>query len=175
MVQPLPKRIAEALTADDSGSLDEVIRERNPEDLKVLRSVARNPGEEYKPHEQRKALYALGRWADPSLVADIGGVLPTLDAPRRIAAIDALGRLGGVQAAEAVARHAEDDSPQVRKFVVKSLRRIDMGNARAVLGRMAAEGGEERWLRELAREELNLLVTRDRQRPVRGPGVPSVD
>jgi HEAT repeat protein len=155
MAHELPPRIAEALAADDSGPLDQVIRARDPADFEVLRRVARGDGVE--PEAQRKALYALGRWGDPRVLAEIEDVLPGLDIPSRMAAIDALGRLGTDRAVEAVVRYADDDSPQVRKFVVKSLSRIASADARTTLRRMAAAEQEERWLRDLAQESLDAM------------------
>lgn len=155
MTQELPVRIVEAFEAEESGSLDLLIRNRKPEDLAVLRTVARNEEHHFDAPEQRKALYALGRWGDRAAIPDILGALPDLDAPARMAAIEALGRIGGDEEVDAIVEYSEDDSAQVRKFAIKALERIGTRDALAQLRRIATKPGEEDWLRALANQASN--------------------
>jgi HEAT repeat protein len=155
MTQELPVRIVEAFEAEESGCLDLLIRNRKPEDLAVLRTVARNEEHHFDALEQRKALYALGRWGDRTAIPDILRALPDLDAAARIAAIEALGRIGGDEEVDAIAEYSEDDSAQVRKFAIKALERIGTRDALAQLRRIAAKPGEEDWLRALANQASN--------------------
>ena len=102
-----------------------------------------------KREYRNRALYALGRWGDPSIVPDIARVLPELDETERITAIDALGRLGTKQALEAVAKYVSDPSPQVRKFVIRALDRIGGREAQTKLRAIANED-PEKWIQGLA-------------------------
>jgi HEAT repeat protein len=150
MADEIPSGVASALRAEESGVLDAIIAARRPEDLEALRAVARNDEADFESRDQRKALYALGRWGDPALADDIAQVLPRLDPSTRIAAIDALGRLGDAETVPIVMAYADDESPQVRKFVVQALGRIATPGARNELRRIRGAKSEEAWIRELA-------------------------
>lgn len=149
MADEIPSRVASALRAEESGALDAIIAARRPEDLEALRTIARNDDAAFDDRDQRKALYALGRWGDSALADDIVQVLPRLDPPTRIAAIDALGRLGDAETVPIVTAYSDDESPQVRKFVVQALGRIGTPSARDELRRIRGAKTEEAWLREL--------------------------
>ena len=144
-----PKRIDDALRADDSGQLDAIVRTARPEDRAVLRAVALGEAIVDAPNSRVKALYALGRWADPTLPEIVEHIRPTLDERGRIAAVDALGRLGGQPALGIVLRYVQDDSEQVRKTVVKALARIGGDRADTALGRIA-ETDPAPWIRSVA-------------------------
>jgi HEAT repeat protein len=150
MADETPSHVASALRAEESGALDAIIAARRPADLEALRTIAHNDHASFDNRDQRKALYALGRWGDPSLADDIAQVLPRLDPSSRIAAIDALGRLGGPAIVPIVTAYSDDESPQVRKFVVQALGRIGTPNALEELRRIRGAKMEEAWLRELA-------------------------
>lgn len=150
MADEIPSGVVSALRAEESGLLDAIIAARRPEDLDALRRIARNDDAEYDDRDQRKALYALGRWGDPALADDIAQVLPRLDPSTRIAAIDALGRLGDAETVPIVTAYADDESPQVRKFVVQALGRLGTPGARNELQRIRGAKSEEAWIRELA-------------------------
>ena len=68
--------------------------------------------------------------------------------------MDALGRVGSAEAEAAVSSYAEDESPQVRKFVVLALRRIGTPQSRAKLKQMAQQDAEG-WVRKLAAGQLD--------------------
>lgn len=144
----LPVELEEALEAFESGAMDMIIRARRKEHFEALQRLVSTDAAINKRH-RRRAVYALGRWGDASVVPDIQRVLPELDQSERITALDALGRLGTAPAAETVAEYANDPSPQVRKFVVQALGRIGGPEARARLRSIADEDQEE-WLRGLA-------------------------
>jgi HEAT repeat protein len=150
MAEEVPSGVASALRAEESGMLDAIVAARRPEDLEALRAIARNEGAEFDDRDQRKALYALGRWGDAALAEDVVEVLPRLGPSSRIAAIDALGWLGDAEAVPIVAAYSDDESPQVRKFVVQALGRIGTPDARNELRRIRGDDAAEAWLREMA-------------------------
>jgi HEAT repeat protein len=115
--------LQQALDADESCDLDELVRRRRPADFDALLSLLRSGPAREAPHRAR-AIYALGRWGDPAVVGVIRDLLPSLHYDERITAIDALGRLGTDEAVEGILGHANDESLPVRKFVARALGRI---------------------------------------------------
>jgi HEAT repeat protein len=142
-------RIVSALNADESGELDQLLRSGREEDLEALRAVAFGELPIDAPNSRAKAIYALGRWRDPTLPGVLEQILPELDRQSRIAAIDALGRVGDMSNVIIIARYADDDSEQVRKAVVKALARIGGDEANMALQGIA-RGDNSPWIRELA-------------------------
>lgn len=144
----LPTELSRALEADEAEELGEIIRGHRVEHFDVLRKlVSLDP--DVSAEHRRKALYALGRWGDPSVIPDIERVLPNLEEGGRIAGINALGELGTDQALQVVARYGRDPSSQVRKVVVEALGRIGGAEAQRALRAIAEEDPEE-WVRRLA-------------------------
>ncbi len=152
MALSLPRELRIALEAEEAGELNEIIRAHRKDHFDTLRKlVTTDPA---VPKEYRnKALYALGRWGDPRVVPDIERVLPEMDEAGRIAALDALRRLGTDQALETAAGYARDPSPQVRKFAIQALDRIGGPRAQTTLRDIATEDPEE-WIRGLAARNL---------------------
>jgi hypothetical protein len=72
----LPSELTKALEADEAQELNEIIRAHREDDFERLRKLATDPI--VKREYRNKALYALGRWRDPSVVPDIERVLPSL-------------------------------------------------------------------------------------------------
>lgn len=122
-----------ALDSDCGHSLEPILADRRPEDFQALLQAVALPS---KAEYRLKALHLLGRWGEKSAVPVIERVLPELNELERCRAIDALGRLGGSEAQAAVLKHADDHSPQVRKFVVYALTRLDSPKARDTLQRI---------------------------------------
>ncbi len=148
MDNQIPGDLAKALNAFEAGPLDQLIRQKRPEHFEALqRLVSTTPATESR--FRQKALYALGRWGDPSVVPLLVAVLPALADKERMTAIDALGRLGTDDAREAIVSHTADPSPQVRKFVVEALARLGGTEASASQREMAAHDPED-WIRDLA-------------------------
>ena len=148
MDKEIPGDLAEALEAFEAGPLDHLIRQKRPEHLEALKRLASSPSETESRFRQ-KALYALGRWDDPSVVPLLVTVLPELPERERMTAIDSLGRLGTDEGRDAIASYTADPSPQVRKFVVQALARLGGTEAAASLEEMAAHDPEG-WIRDLA-------------------------
>ena len=147
----LPDELRLAFESDDAQELDRLIRQRRQDVFEALGDLLSDSS---APSEYRtKAFTALGRWGDQSVVPIMLHVLPQLTERERIAAIDALGRLGTAEAAAAISAYAEDDSPQVRKFVVLALDRIGTAEAREQLRRIAGADADA-WLRQLAGSRL---------------------
>jgi len=144
----LSDKVRTALESDDRHEIDELVKARRPADFAELAELL-SPEMAVPSDYQSKALYALGRWKDPSVVPAIRRLLPDLDERGRISAIDALGRLGTPEAIEEVSAHSRDDSPQVRKFVVLALNRSGAREARRTVTEIAADDPEE-WVRDLA-------------------------
>jgi HEAT repeat protein len=136
-----------AMSSDDAEELNRIIAGQDPAHYAALLSIAK--GEGYSPNQRRKALYALGRWHDPAAVPEIVQLLPRLGEDERIAAIDALGRLGTAAGLEAVSRYATDESPRVRETVIAALGRIRSAEAVETLRRIAATDPVE-WIRKRA-------------------------
>lgn len=154
MVVPLPPELVKAFEAEEAQELGEIIRTHRPEHFDALRQLVAG-GSTVREAYRTKALYALGRWGDPSVVPEIVQVLPQLREVELIAAIDALGRFSTSQAIEAVGAHAKHASPQVRKLVVQALTRIGGPAAQKKLRTIADEDAEA-WIRELAVRSLRL-------------------
>lgn len=134
----ISEELLKALESDDACDIGQIIKSRKQKDFEALQSLlSLDPS--IKPEHRTKALYAIGRWSDPSPIAAIRGILPHLDEPGRISAIDTLGRLGTKEALSSIIGCINDPSPQVRKIVVSALGRINMPEARAKLKEIAAK------------------------------------
>ena len=131
----IPGELRQALDADESCDLDEIIRQRRPADFEALRGLLR-PDPSGGTLYRARAIYALGRWGDPAAVKAIRDLLPGLDHDERITAVDALGRLGTDEAVDAILEYANDDSLPMRKFVSRALARIGTARARTALSRL---------------------------------------
>lgn len=145
MKPQLEPELQAALEAEESGALVALATAGRPEHIKSLRRLATDPAVD--PQYRRKALWALGVRGDPEFVPEIEESIPNLGPRERMAAIDALGRIGTARARGAVIRCANDPSPQVRKLVIEALHR--MGEGEATIQRMAAEDPEP-WVRKIA-------------------------
>ena len=144
----LPEELRRALEAEESGELVRLVSRKRPEDFAALRSLlSLDPS---IPSDFRtKALFALGRWGDPSVIPEIVRVLLRLSERERISAITALGHLGRPEAAPAILEFADDPSPQVRKAATVALRRTGTPEAVAKLKQIAANDPLP-WIRDLA-------------------------
>jgi HEAT repeat protein len=133
----LSEKLLRALESDDSGQLDQIIKEGKEEDFAALQSLlSLDPA--INPEHRRKAIYALGKWGDPSVVSAINRLLPHLAEAERATAVDALGRLGTPEALAGVLTCAADPSPHVRKFVAHALGKIATPEAQAKLKEIEA-------------------------------------
>lgn len=133
---PVSGELLRAIESDCSQDMTQVIRDKKREDFAGLQEfLSLDPS--VNPQHRVKAISALGRWGDPTLVPAIRGILPHLDERGRISAVDALGRLGTEEALGGVLEQANDPSPQVRKFVTRALGRINKPEAQAKLRQMA--------------------------------------
>ena len=143
-----------ALEAFEQGALDRVVLGKRPEDFSSLRSLVIG-GTSIDPSYRQRAVQALGRWGDSSVVGDIVQFLlsPEAKESHRITAIEALGRLGTRPAREAVELFVNHRSAQVRKFVVHALKRIGDSPALSLLRKIAKED-EVEWIRALATRAL---------------------
>ena len=122
-----------SLESDCGHSLESILADHRTEDYQALMEIlVQPPKQEYR----LKVIHLLGRWGEQDAVSTIEDILPTLSELERSRAIDTLGRLGGPQAEAAVLKHVDDASPQVRKFVVYALKRLNSPNSREVLQRI---------------------------------------
>ncbi len=148
MKKKTPTGLKQALQVFETGELDLIVKKKRRDHFDALRSLlSLDSGVE--PEHRQRAIYALGRWGDTSVVPDLVSLLPRLDESERITALDALGRLDTKEARTAVETCADDPSPQVRKFVVTALRRLGGPDAESRLRWIAKEDGEG-WIRDLA-------------------------
>ncbi|MFC6939344.1 HEAT repeat domain-containing protein [Salinirubellus sp. GCM10025818] len=145
-----------ALEADDPEELEEIIERGDPEDFGTFQELIEN--EETSTTYRRRALYALGKWPDreTDAVNTIESVLPRLTELERITAVSTLRRIGTSDARELIVSKADDDSPDVRRQVVKGLSRIGDETAMDML-RELAKDDETEHVRELAQEKLRRL------------------
>ena len=144
--QQLPEELRDALRSFENGALDRIVARKRPEDFVALRRLLNGPSD---PNDRQRAIYALGRWGDPSVVPDIVSILPALKESHAYTAIEALGRLGTPDARVVVESYANHPSPHIRKFVVEALTRIADPAARGTLEKMA-RGDSAEWVRDLA-------------------------
>jgi HEAT repeat protein len=128
----MSKQLLDALRSDESGDLDQIIRMRRQEDLEALLGLL-SMDQSVKQEYRMKALYSLGRWANPAAIDPIRRLLPHLQETERVRAIDALGRLGTPAALPSILEYADDESIFVRAFVARALGRIGTPEARAKL------------------------------------------
>jgi HEAT repeat protein len=126
-----------ALEAEDRDRLERVVASGDEDDFEDLQALVRD--EETPSVFRRTALYALCRWPgkDEEAVETIASVLPRLEEVERMAAVNALGRIGTEQALEVVAARADDPAPDVRWEVAKALDRIGTPSAAAALRDLA--------------------------------------
>jgi HEAT repeat protein len=151
-VTDIPNRLRVALEAEEACELDELVQQQDAEVFQALLDLLlMQPSVD--PAYRRNALYALGRWGDPTAVPAIRSILPQLDEPARIAAVDALGRLGTQEALEAVLERTDDPSPQVRKFAALALARINTPEARSRLQEIASRDPRD-FVRDIASKAL---------------------
>jgi HEAT repeat protein len=134
----ISEKLLRALESDDACELGHVIKERKQEDFDALLALL-SPDPLINPKHRSKALYALGRWGNPTVEVAIHRILPLLNEAERISAIDALGRLGTKEALEDILNYVNDTSPHVRKFVTHALGRINTPEAQSKLKEIAAK------------------------------------
>ncbi len=84
----LPEDLRAALDSDDAEEFGQLLRRRRPEDFQALQELL-SPEPSIPPDHRTKAMYALGRWGDPSVVPAIRRLLPELDERGRISAVSA--------------------------------------------------------------------------------------
>ena len=144
----LSNELRAALEAEEAGELVQLVRRGRPEDFVALRSLL-SVDPSIPPGFRTKAMYALGRWGDPSVVPDITRLLPELGERERVGALSALGHLGASEAAPAILEFANDPSPQVRKAAAVALSRTATPEAATKLRDLAANDPLP-WIRELA-------------------------
>ena len=148
-VSDLPPELIVALESDDAGPLDAIIRARRAEDLAQFRRLL---SRDDTPEMYRiRAMYALARWGDPSVVPEIEHAIPKVGERGRIAAIDAMGRLRSEQAIDTIAAFRNDPSPHMRKTVARALSRIGGPRAQQEL-RVIAEKDPVEWVRNVAKK-----------------------
>ncbi len=151
----MPELTAElraALEAEESGELVRLVNRKRSQDFAALRELL-SVESSAPPDFRTKAMFALGRWGEPSVIPDIVRLLPTLSERERISALTALGHLGRPEAASAILEFAHDASPQVRKAATVALRRISTPEAIAKLEDIAANDPLP-WIRDFAARRL---------------------
>lgn len=146
--QRLSPELKDALKAFEIGALDRIIEAKRKEDFDALRRLV-SKDVDVNANDRQRAIYALGRWGDPSVVPEIVSLLSTLKESHCMTAIEALGRLGTNPARVAIESYASDPSPHVRKFVVEALNRLGDPAADATLLKIVQDD-REAWVRDLA-------------------------
>lgn len=137
----LSQELKGALESDDSGPLESIAERGAPEDFETLAALVRD--EATSERYRRRATSALGRWPDreDQAVDAIESALVGRTELERIAAIDALGRIGTPAAREAILQHL-DDEPDVRRTAVTALARIGDDPAIEAVQELAEDDAE---------------------------------
>lgn len=141
----LSEEVRNILDADCARSMGEFIMQASDAQFAELIEVVKDEAGSTSEQRQR-AVYVLGRAERADAVDAIIVAIPKLQAGGRVAAADALGRLGGDKARRAVIALSRDADAQVRKFAVKALGRL---------------GGED------ARKRMETVMARDKESFVR--------
>ena len=131
-----------------ASGVEEVVEARRPTDLVALRAALREDAD-VPPSLRQNAIHILGRWGDTESAAAIRSLLPRFDERERINAVDALGRIGGPDAEDAVLQTTEDESPDVRRFAAYALSNLGTEVARDRLRDME-ETDPVQWVRAAA-------------------------
>ncbi len=145
--------IAERMLATDCGhSLEELAGKAKAEDLAALVRVIEDAG---APNARTtRAIFVLGRMNKKEAVQPILKALPKLDEGGLIAAVDALGRLGGAKARGELVKMTAKDNAQIRKVAAQALARIGDNTAMDRLKEIA-ESDAETFVRRAARKKLD--------------------
>lgn len=138
-----PSSLTQAIEATCANGVEEVIRERRPEDLELLRTALQEDAD-VSPAVRQNAIHILGRWGDTESAGPIRSLLPRFDERERINAVDALGHLAGAEAEEGVLQLAQDQSPDVRRFATYALANLGTDTSTARLDRMESSDPAER-------------------------------
>jgi HEAT repeat protein len=149
----LSARMQRALDSDCADDLNEIILAKRKADFDGLRRLISTEAD-VEPRYRTLAIYALGRWGNEAVVDDILQVLPDLDDTGMLTAMDSLGRLGSQKALQGVLEHADDPSPQVRKFAIRALGRFELPAARVKLMEINEKDSDQQ-LRDLARKYID--------------------
>jgi HEAT repeat protein len=147
----MSEELLEALEADETGDLDAIIEQRP---RRFRRPTKPHAGPDRRGVAPGKGHLRLGARGDPAVVEAIQGLLPHLDQAERIAAIDALGRLGTEDASDSILQYVDDESMPVRKFVTRALGRINTPRARAELSKLERTDPSD-YIRSLASKQLS--------------------
>jgi HEAT repeat protein len=148
-LERLPRELREALESFESCPLDEIVERNRTQDFEALREFAASGAPELDLRQ--RAVQGLGKWGKSQAVPAIVSFLatPGLEPLHRVTAVEALGRLGTKPARDAVIEHADDPSPDVRKFVVRALGQIGDATSKAKLRGMAKSEPRD-WVKKLA-------------------------
>jgi HEAT repeat protein len=142
-----------ALNGIEAEGLDRIADEADSADFEALEELVRSA--DTAPAARRRALYALGRWPgrEDEVLAAVRAALPVMNERERIAAADALGRVGTPAAREELVALESDPAPDVRRQVVHALARIGGETAHEEL-RTLAEDDPVAYVREQAEAKL---------------------
>lgn len=143
---------AERMLATDCGhSLEELAQDATTDDIARLIAVVEDPNE--TPPRLQRAIFIVGRMRRKEGLDPILSAVSRLDEAGRIAAADALGRIGGAKARDALIKLSDDKVSHVRKFAATGLARI--GDTRAMKRlRQLAEEDSESFVRGIARKRV---------------------
>ena len=149
----LSAKLQRALDSDCADDLNEIIQANQKTDFDQLRQLI-STSPDVDTHYRTRAIYALGRWGDDTVVDDIIQVMPFLDELGQLTAIESLGRLGSDTALQEISKHADDPSPHVRKFTIHALGSYDTQEAKAKLIEIREKDPDQQ-LRALATEYID--------------------
>ena len=126
------------LSSDCAHSIEPALEALDDRDAAVLARAIRDPGAEDERTIVR-AVALLGRAGREELVDALGDPASMRSDALRLAAADALGRLGTPRALPAITALLQAQNPQVRKFAVRSLAKSSDPDVQDRLRRVARE------------------------------------
>ena len=144
-------RIERMLDTDCGRAISELATGMKSSDLARLVEVIEDPQE--APERVGRAAMILGRSGHKPALTPILTALARLEGKERLQAADALGRIGGTKARDALAKLSEDQDAQVRKFAARGLARIGDTKAQALLKKIA-DHDSEAFIREIANRHM---------------------
>ncbi|WP_300059765.1 HEAT repeat domain-containing protein [uncultured Roseobacter sp.] len=144
-------RTERLLVTDCGRAISELAQGMTREDLAHLAEVIADPQE--TPERVGRASMILGRSGYKPALEPILASLKRLSGKPRLQAAEALGRLGGAKARDALAQLARDEDAQVRKFATLGLAQIADKKTQTLL-QSIAERDSEAFIREIAGRHL---------------------
>lgn len=147
-------RLKEALLASCAHSIEDILAQKSEEDYQELKTLL-ELDDSIEPQLRHQAVHLLGRWGNTEVVPQLQRLLPQVDELEQINTLNALSQLADAAATETVVEYTKHPSPDVRRFALSGLSRMDKVRAKQVLEEAAKEDAVE-----FVRAKANALLKR---------------